>query len=114
MPLRVSGKNLDVGDAFRAQVEAKMASALAKYFDGDYSGHVTLTRDGSGFRTDCVLHLATGATIEASGSAFDAYASFNRSVEHIEERLRRYKRRLNERPAPDHASRVPASEGRGG
>ncbi|MFL5005648.1 MAG: HPF/RaiA family ribosome-associated protein, partial [Microvirga sp.] len=41
MGLRVSGKNLDVGEALRGQVEARVASALGKYFDGDYSGHVT-------------------------------------------------------------------------
>ena len=60
MGLRVSGKNLDVGEALRGQVEARVASALGKYFDGDYSGHVTVAKDGAGFRTECVLHLTSG------------------------------------------------------
>jgi ribosomal subunit interface protein len=97
MALRVSGKNLDIGEALRSQVEARVAGALAKYFDGGYSGHVTVARDGTGFRTDCVLHLTSGMTLEASGSAVDAYASFDQTAERIERRLRRYKQRLKER-----------------
>lgn len=99
MALRVSGKNLDIGQALRTQVEARMAGALGKYFDGGYSGHVTFAREGTGFRTDCVLHLASGTTLEASGSAQDAYASFDRTADRIEVRLRRYKQRLKGRPA---------------
>lgn len=99
MGLRISGKNLDIGENLRSKVEARVADALAKYFDGSYSGHVTVSRDGVGFRTDCVLHLTSGTTIEASGSAADAYASFDQTAERIEKRLRRYKRRLKDRPA---------------
>jgi ribosomal subunit interface protein len=96
MTLRVSGKNLDIGEALRSQVQARMAGALSKYFDGGYSGHVTVARDGTGFRTECVLHLTSGMTIEASGAAQDAYASFDQSAIRIEKRLRRYKQRLKE------------------
>jgi ribosomal subunit interface protein len=97
MGLRVSGKNLDVGEALRSQVESRVASALGKYFDGDYSGHVTVAKDGIGFRTECVLHLTSGITIEASGAAQDAYASFDQTALKLEKRLRRYKRRLKDR-----------------
>jgi ribosomal subunit interface protein len=105
MTLRVSGKNLDIGEVLRAQVEQRVAAALAKYFDGGYTGHVTVARDGAGFRTDCVLHLATGMTLEASGEAHDAYASFDQTAHRIERRLRRYKRRLKDR-APNSNGRA--------
>jgi ribosomal subunit interface protein len=105
MTLRVSGKNLDIGEVLRSQVEQRVSGALAKYFDGDYSGHVTVARDGAGFRTDCVLHLASGITLEASGSAHDAYASFDQTANRIERRLSRYKRRLKDRaPGADGAA----------
>jgi ribosomal subunit interface protein len=99
MTLRVSGKNLDIGESLRTKVEARLADTLAKYFDGRYSGHVTVSRDGIGFRTECVLHLTSGMTLEASGSAADAYASFDQTAERIEKRLRRYKRRLKDHPS---------------
>ena len=96
MGLRVSGKNLDIGEALRGRVEERVAALLSKYFGDSYTGHVTVARDGSGFRTECVLHLASGVTLEASGAAQDAYGSFEQGAEHIEKRLRRYKRRLKE------------------
>jgi ribosomal subunit interface protein len=99
MTLRVSGKNLDIGETLRAQVEERVENALSKYDSGGYSGHVTVARDGFGFRTDCVLHLSSGMTLEASGNAPDAYASFDQTAERIEKRLRRYKRRLKEHSA---------------
>ena len=78
-----------------------MPARSRKYFDGGYSGHVTVARDGTGFRTDCVLHLPSGITLEASGSAHDAYASFDQTADRIEKRLRRYKRRLKDSPGTD-------------
>lgn len=105
--LRVSGQNLDVGETLRAQVQARMADALAKYFDGTYTGHVTVARDGGGFRSDCVLHLASGVTLEASATAPDAYASFDQAAVRIEKRLRRYKRRLKDKPGANGADQGP-------
>ena len=51
MPFRVSGKNLDLGEALRKRIGARIAETVGKYFDGGYSGHVTLAKDGFGFRT---------------------------------------------------------------
>lgn len=96
--LRVSGRGVDLGEALRTRVEERISAALAKYFDGAYHGHVTVGRDGSAFRTDCVLHLPSGITLEASGSAHDANASFDQTAERIEKRLRRYKHRLKAHP----------------
>ena len=97
MAIRVSGKNLDIGDALRSQVEARLQAALGKYFDGSGSGQVTVSRDGSGFRTECVVKLASGGMLESSGTAPDAHASFDLSALRIEKRLRRYKRRVKNR-----------------
>jgi len=72
---------------------------LRKYFDGNYSGHITLSKDGFGFRTDCSLHLDSGITLEADSNATDAYASADQALLMIEKRLRRYKSRLKDRSA---------------
>jgi ribosomal subunit interface protein len=96
MPFRVSGKNMDIGDALRGRINQRIAEATAKYFDGGYSGHVTIGKDGYGFRTDCVIHLDSGIVLEADAIAGDAYASADQAAERIEKRLRRYKRRLKD------------------
>src|SRR5215470_9689207 len=87
MPFRVSGKNIEI------------AEATTKYFDGGYSGHVTVGKEGFGFRTECAIHLDSGITLEAEALAADAYASADQAASRIEKRLRRYKRRLRDRQA---------------
>jgi ribosomal subunit interface protein len=119
MALRVSGKNLDIGASLKSQAEARVAAVLGKYFDGSYTGHITVARDGTGFRTECVLHLSSGITLEASGAAGDAYASFDQSADRLEKRLSRYRRRLKDRPGPARArggmgGGVPESAGAAG
>ena len=99
MPFRVSGKNLDIGDALRERVNARVVEALGKYFPAGYSGHVTVEKEGFGFRTECVVHLDSGITLHTEANAADAYASADQAVERIEKRLRRYKRRLKDRHA---------------
>ena len=96
MSFRVSGKNLDVGDALRDRISDRIAEIVGKYFDGGYSGHVTLARDGFGFRTECAIHLDSRITLHADGMAPDAYASADEAALRIEKRLRRYHRRLKD------------------
>jgi ribosomal subunit interface protein len=99
MTLRISGKSISVGDALRGRVSERTDEVLRKYFDGNYSGHITLSKDGFGFRTDCALHLDSGITLEADSNAADAYASADQALLQIEKRLRRYKSRLKDRSA---------------
>jgi len=94
MTLRVSGKNMDVGDALRSKAEDHFTTVLGKYFDGGYDGHLTLTPDGSGFRADCVVHLDSGATLQSSAQGGDATSAFEGMALNIEKRLRRYNRKL--------------------
>ena len=97
MPFRVSGKNIDIGEALRERVNARVAEAVGKYFDGGgYSGHVTIGREAFGFRTECVVHLDSGISLQANAVAADAYASADQAAEHIEKRLRRYHARLKD------------------
>jgi ribosomal subunit interface protein len=96
MSFRVSGKNLDVGDVLRERVIDRIAEAMGKYFDGGYSGHLTLERDGFGFRADCAIHLDSKITLHAQGMAADPYASADQAALRIEKRLRRYHRRLKD------------------
>jgi ribosomal subunit interface protein len=110
MTLRISGKSISVGDALRGRVSERTEEVLRKYYDGNYSGHITLSKDGLGFRTDCALHLDSGITLEADSNAADAYASADQALLMIEKRLRRYKSRLKDRSArKSHAaSQAPA------
>jgi ribosomal subunit interface protein len=99
MSFRISGQNLDIGSALRGRINDRIAEAMSKYFDGGYSGHLTLVRDGFGFRTECAIHLDSKITLQAEGMASDAYASADQAALRIEKRLRRYHRRLKDHRA---------------
>ena len=46
MTLRISGKSISIGEALRTRVNERTDEVLRKYFDGNYSGHITLSNDG--------------------------------------------------------------------
>lgn len=96
MSLRISGKNVDVGDALRTHVTDRIEDALTKYFDGGYKGHVTLSREGAGFKSECTLHLDTGIVLQVSAQDHEPRQSFDLAADKIEKRLRRYKRKLKD------------------
>jgi ribosomal subunit interface protein len=94
MILRISGKHMDIGDAFRTRIEGRIGEAIDKYFDGGFSGHVTVVKSGSRFSADCMIRLDTGIALQAAGEAQEPTAAFDAAAERFEKRLRRYKRRL--------------------
>ena len=96
MTLRISGKNVDVGDALRTHITDRIEDALSKYFTGGFTGHVTLSREGTGFKSECALHLDTGIVLQVSAQDQDPRNSFDLAADKIEKRLRRYKRKLKD------------------
>ena len=96
MPFRVSGKNLDLGDALRGRINDRIAETVGKYFDGGYSGHVTLAKDGSVFALNAPSISIRRLRCTPTGRAADAYASADQAALRIEKRLRRYHRRLKD------------------
>jgi ribosomal subunit interface protein len=93
MTLRISGKNLAIGDALRTHVQARIDGVTAKYHAGAPSGHVTIEPEGSGYRADCTLFLAAGITLQVDAIAHEPYVSFDKAADRIERRLRRHKKR---------------------
>jgi ribosomal subunit interface protein len=100
MTLRVSGKNLDIGEALRQHVLEKVEAMVAQYFSGSVGGHVVMTREGSGYRSECTLRLSSGISLHAEGRAHEPYPCFEAAAAKIEGRLRRYKTRLKGHSAP--------------
>lgn len=96
MQIKVTGKNLDIGEALRNHVGERLQQFRQKYFDGTVHAHVTVEKQRSGFHTDCSLHLATGLVLQAHGSAQDAHPSFDAAAQHLEKQLKRYKQRLKD------------------
>ena len=94
MSLRISGKHMEIGDAFRNRIEGRIGEAIDKYFDGGFSGHVNVIKSGSRFTADCMIHLDSGMALQATGDAQEPISAFDVAADRFEKRLRRYKRRL--------------------
>ena len=96
MSFRVSGKHIELGEALRERISARVLEALEKYFDGGFSGHATVGKEAFGFHTECVVHLDSGIVLRADSMAADAYLSADQAASNLEKRLRRYHRRLKD------------------
>lgn len=93
MAIRVSGKNIDLGEVLRGQAESRLDVVLRKYVDVGYSGQVTVMKDGIGFKTECAVSFDRGPVMNATGEATDAYQSLGIAIERIGKLLRRFKRK---------------------
>jgi len=99
MALRISGKNMSIGEALRSHVRSRIEMAVTKFAATPLDGHITFEPEGSGFRAECTLHFKTGTILQVEAEAQEPYASFNRAFDRIEERLRRSKRRVRSKTA---------------
>ncbi len=94
MQVQVFGKHVDVGEALRGRVSEDLQGAIGKYFERGGDAEVVISRDGSGFRVDCLVTLASGQQLQSHGVAADAHSAFSQALNKVETRIRRYKRRL--------------------
>lgn len=110
MEIRVSGHQVDTGDALRTHVETRLHAIADKFFSRSLSAHVTFGRGqhGNGFSCDIVAHVMHGVILKGSGQAMDAHPSFDQAADRIETQLRRYMNRLKSRSpaAPQFAEAV--------
>ena len=109
MTLRVSGKNLAIGEALRTHVHSRIDGVVAKYRAGSPTGHVTIEPEGSGYRADCTLFLKAGITLQVEAIAHEPYASFDKAADRIERRLRDHRKRQQGRHGDGHAGNLDAS-----
>jgi len=98
MEIRVSGHQVDTGDALRTHVESRLQAMAEKYFSRTISAQVTFgTAPHAGFHCDIVCHVMSGLVLKGAGNGQEAHPSFDQAAERIEKQLRRYMRRLKDR-----------------
>ncbi|TNC74254.1 ribosome hibernation-promoting factor, HPF/YfiA family [Rubellimicrobium roseum] len=104
MRIRVSGKDIDIGEALQTHVNQELTESTSKYAGRPTDATVTFSRDGHSHHCEIFVHLSTGLTAQANGAATEIYAAFEQARERMAKQLRRHKRRLKdhhkERPNP--------------
>lgn len=96
MEISVSGKGVDIGEAFQEHAQNRLEEGLGKYLDRVISADVIVSKEAHLF--DIKIHANPGTSsnivIKSSGQASDIYAAFDDAADKVEKQLRRYKRRI--------------------
>lgn len=105
MRVQVAGRRMDVGEALRTRIEGELASGISKYFNRATDAVVTVGKNGgAGYEVECLVHLASGISLQSQGHGGDAHSAFDSALTRLETRVRRYKSRLRNHHAD---SKVP-------
>ena len=101
MDIRVSGHQVDTGDALKQLVQERLQGIADKYFARAISATATFGKGphDNGFTCDIVAHVTQGLVLKGHNSGQDAQGAFVGAADKIEKQLRRYSRRLKDRNA---------------
>ena len=98
MDIRISGHQMDTGEALQTHASERLTAIVGKYFDRARSSSVTFGKAPAGaFRCDIVTHVGNGLILKGAAIAVDAHIALDQASQKIDTQLRRYKHRLNDR-----------------
>ncbi|HEX8625124.1 MAG TPA: ribosome-associated translation inhibitor RaiA [Allosphingosinicella sp.] len=98
MDIRVSGHQLDTGEALRERVSARLAAVADKYASRLVSAQVTFGKGphDHGFTCEILAYAPQGVVLKATDKAMAAPAAFEAAIDKVEKQLRRHSRRLKD------------------
>ena len=98
MDIRVSGHQLDTGEALRERVAARLAAMADKYASRLVSAQVTFGKGphDHGFTCEIVAYAPQGVVLKAADRGSMAPAAFEAALDKVEKQLRRHSRRLKD------------------
>ncbi|SER50090.1 ribosome hibernation-promoting factor, HPF/YfiA family [Sphingobium sp. YR768] len=112
MDIRVSGHQVETGEALKQHVYDRLEAVAEKYFSRTISAQVTFRKAPHGaFHCDIVCHVMTGLILKGAGEAQEAHPAFDQASDRIEKQLRRYMRRLKDRSVQAAAAEAQRANG---
>lgn len=104
MNIKLHGKSIDLGSAYRTYMEDAIVPTLGKYFSEDNIKDISVhvSKRGKGFIIAIETFIAKNK-IAASGESMDPHGGFDLALEKVAKQVRRFKRRLKNH----HANAVP-------
>ncbi|MFM5950189.1 MAG: HPF/RaiA family ribosome-associated protein, partial [Novosphingobium sp.] len=68
MDIRVSGHQIETGEALQRHAQDRLNAIVGKYFSGAISSTVTFNRAPAGaFRADIITHVMQGLVLKGAG-----------------------------------------------
>lgn len=105
MEIRVSGHQIETGEAFRTYVDERLHAVADKYFDRVIGATVTLYKAPyDQFGCDVIMHVMQGLILKGGNRAPTANQALDGAAARIDKQLRRYMRRLKDRQTAQNAS----------
>ncbi|WP_278922260.1 MULTISPECIES: ribosome hibernation-promoting factor, HPF/YfiA family [Pseudophaeobacter] len=96
MHYKITGKQIDIGEALQTHVQAELGAVVSKYAERPTDANIVFSKSAHEFVCEATVHLSTGLTAQAKAHATEIYAAFEACCEKMEKQLRRYKRRLKD------------------
>ena len=105
MEIRVSGHQVETGEALRQRVDERLTSIADKYFSRMISAQVTFGKGphDHGFTCEIIAYVPNGVVLKGTERAPEAHIAFESAADKMEKQLRRYTKRLKDHRAPSHA-----------
>jgi ribosomal subunit interface protein len=98
MDIRVSGHQMDTGEALKTHAAERLNTIVGKHFSRALSSHVTFGKaPAAAFRCDIITHVSHGLILKGAGIATDAHVALDQAADKIDTQLRRYKGRISDR-----------------
>lgn len=112
MDIRVSGHQLDTGEALRERVSARLAAVADKYASRLVSAQVTFGKGphDHGFTCEILAYAPQGVVLKATDKAAAAPQAFEAAADKVEKQLRRHTRRLKDHH-PQAAAQLAEADG---
>ena len=81
MDIRVSGHQMDTGEALQNHVRERLTTIVDKYFSRALSSNVTFSPAPAGaFRCDIVMHVMQNLVLKGSSDASDAHVALDQAA----------------------------------
>lgn len=115
MDIRVSGHQLETGEALRARAAERLQAIAEKYASRIVSAQVTFGKGphDHGFTCEIVAYAPQGLVHKATDQAADARAAFDAAAEKLDKQVRRHSRKAKEHRGAGSEEALEAAEAAG-
>lgn len=96
MRIEYVGKNINLRDNFKTEVEKKL-SRLEKYFDEDVEARVVFSSHSNSKKVEITIWLKRGTILRSEVTTNDMLASVDGVIDALDKQIGRYKKKLRKR-----------------
>lgn len=94
MDISIFGNKIDIPDWFRNKINQNLQEITQKYFKNIVDCSVTFNKSPSDYHCQLHIHASRSLSLRGEANADNVQESFNIALEHLHNRLKKYKGRL--------------------